>query len=187
MKIQQQKRFGLKKILLVAAAITLIFVGGAYNYTTSFQTDTTAKESTENQNSLEKNVKNSGLQSQSRFNEGTEGKPAQDGTRDVPANSGQDPDVLYASLTTATQNGDVIQIRTLIEHVTSQGSCTLTLSKSGSTIVTKTASIQPTASSSTCTGFDVPTYELSQGIWQVIVDISSEGKKAHLTGSITVT
>lgn len=69
------------------------------------------------------------------------------------------------SITAASRNGDVFQIRTLISTLDS-GTCTLTLTKDGTNIV-KTAGTQPLSNTSTCKGFDIPISELSSGSWQV--------------------
>jgi cytoskeletal protein RodZ len=102
-----------------------------------------------------------------------------------PTESPTAPASLAASITAANQNGSTLQIRTLIETVSSDGTCKLMLTK-GSGTHTYTTGIQAQSSTSTCKGFDIPTSDLSAGVWQATIDITIQGKKAHLTKNITV-
>jgi cytoskeletal protein RodZ len=91
-----------------------------------------------------------------------------------------------ASITAANQNGDTLQIRTLIESVDTKGTCSLTLLK-GNSKVTRSADIQALASSSTCKGFDIPTSALSPGEWELTITVKLTNKQATLTKTITIT
>ncbi|HEU4715737.1 MAG TPA: hypothetical protein VFS14_02810 [Candidatus Saccharimonadales bacterium] len=102
-----------------------------------------------------------------------------------PTESPTAPASLTASITAANQNGAMLQIRTLIEAVSSDGSCKLTLTK-GSETRTYAAGVQAQSSTSTCKGFDVPTSDLSNGEWQAAIDITIQDKKAHLTKNVTI-
>jgi hypothetical protein len=70
------------------------------------------------------------------------------------------------------------QLRALIGAVVNSGTCTLTLTKTGSATVIKTAGVQPLASTSTCQGFDVT---LSPGSWQMTLSFENE----KITGSVS--
>jgi hypothetical protein len=89
------------------------------------------------------------------------------------------------SITAANQNGSMFQIRTLIGAVTSDGTCTLTLTK-GATVVTKSAGIQAQSSSSTCQGFDIPVSELSAGDWTLNLSVATNSLSGSTTSKITV-
>lgn len=93
----------------------------------------------------------------------------------------REPTTLSVSITSATQSGATLRVRTMIQQVVS-GTCTLTL-KMGSETVTKTAETFPNASATTCKGFDVPVAELSAGIWDATVSVTA-GKA---TGAATTT
>jgi len=90
------------------------------------------------------------------------------------------------SITAANQNGSMLQIRSLIEAVDSTGTCTLTLTKSGSATVTKTAGVQALASSSTCQGFNVPTSELSKGTWSINLVFENSTLKGEASKTVDV-
>ncbi len=101
-----------------------------------------------------------------------------------PTNDTQ-PNTLSASITYTREKDSSLQIGTVIDEVTSGGTCKLTLTKDGKN-VTDSVGIQPLASSSTCKGFDIPIIELSKGVWEIKIDISAASKEAHLTGSVNV-
>lgn len=88
---------------------------------------------------------------------------------------------------TAVNNYDgFLQVRSLIENVSGNGSCTLTLKK-GSKTVTKTSGIQALPSSSTCKGFNVPVSELSPGSWSITLNVTTDGKTGSATKEYEVT
>lgn len=67
-----------------------------------------------------------------------ETKPAPQGTVDV-------------SITATNQNENNLQIRTLIQALTSTGTCTLTMTKGAATVI-KNVNVQALSSTSTCQG-----------------------------------
>jgi len=73
-----------------------------------------------------------------------------------------------------------VRISTLIEAVTNDGTCTLSLSKDG-TVVTKQSGIQAGPSSSTCKGFTIPTSELSSGQWQATIQVQTGNEMGSAT------
>lgn len=93
---------------------------------------------------------------------------------------------LSATITAANQNGQILQIRTLVDIIDTNGVCTLTLTGPAEKVVTKTASTQALASSSTCKGFDIPVTELSTGIWKININITAMQKQANLETTITL-
>lgn len=90
------------------------------------------------------------------------------------------------AITASTQNGDVYQIRVLISTVTSSGTCTLSLERTGYTTVTKTAGVQAGPSSTTCKGFDVSVSELSAGDWNARVVFKNASQSAEVSQIVTI-
>lgn len=84
----------------------------------------------------------------------------------------------------AVSEGNLI-IRTTINQSISSGTCQLTLSSNGRT-VTKSTNISQNPSSSTCQGFDIPVSELSQGTWQIDIEITSGDKNTTLKGTVEI-
>ena len=83
-------------------------------------------------------------------------------------------------------DGKTLQIRATIDQKVTDGTCNLTLSKSGSTTVTKTANIVSDPSSSTCSGFDIPIDQLSSGIWSININLTSDSRSGSIQGVVTV-
>lgn len=93
---------------------------------------------------------------------------------------------VQVTITAANQNGSLLQVRAIISNVTNTGTCTLTLSKSGQTTITKTAAIQPLPSSSTCKGFDIATSELTPGTWQLALHFENSTLVGDASKSVSV-
>lgn len=139
----------------------------------------------ETANSPKKPVANDDNQKNGETSESTDTSSEKTPVENEPTESPTTPATLAASITAANQNGNTLQIRTLIETVSSDGTCKLTLTK-GSDVHTYTAGVQAQSSASTCKGFDIPTSGLSAGTWQIAIDITVQGKKAHLTKNVTI-
>jgi hypothetical protein len=79
------------------------------------------------------------------------------------------------------QAGGDLRVTTLIEKVTSSGTCTLTLSRAGYESTVMTADVQAQSSSSTCKGFTIPTTTMAKGNWNLRIDY----KNGDVTGSVS--
>lgn len=90
-------------------------------------------------------------------------------------------------ITAANQNNtsSTLQVRTMIEKITSTGSCVLTLTKDGQTI-SKSSNIQAGPNNSTCRGFDVALAELSSGVWSVKIDVTSGEQSGSASSEVTI-
>ncbi|MBQ3294567.1 hypothetical protein IJG98_02470 [Candidatus Saccharibacteria bacterium] len=101
---------------------------------------------------------------------------------------GEDPNTsasLTGSLTTARFSGDKLIVRVNIDQYLSSGTCTLTIS-SGSNQLVKTANLIPSAATSTCEGFDVPSSELSgfNRPLSVTINLTSGDKIGIIEGQV---
>lgn len=99
--------------------------------------------------------------------------------------SDKDEKSLTAYITAANQTNETLQIRTLIEDLGNEGSCTLSLTK-GSVSISRTSEIQPLSSLSTCKGFDLPLSELAPGEWSLAIDILISSRKTSIIKNITI-
>lgn len=68
----------------------------------------------------------------------------------------------------------ILHIRTVVNSVTS-GTCTLTLSRTGASAISKDADLQALSTYSTCQGFDVPVGILTPGKWTASVSVKTSG------------
>lgn len=173
MKISPTKNT--KKRVAIIVLIILLVIGGigAYLYTSKVSVDNKTIDSQHQEG-------NSSSNSSSNIN----------AESNVPQNSIEEEspsaDTLQASITALNQNGNILQIRVLIDGVFNEGSCKLTLTKD-STVVTKSADIQPASNNSTCKGFDVNIDELKQkGEWSISVAIATPTKSAVVTQTVMV-
>jgi flagellar basal body-associated protein FliL len=178
MKIDKRSHGKTKLIVaIIAIAILVVIAAGAiYVYAFSGKifgwTPLTTTSSTIDYSPPTKDQIDAGNQAKSNTVTNTPANPKTDGNNDTPP--ADNPPTTAANnigvtITAASQNGSVFQIRTLISTVSSSGTCTLTLSKTGASSVVKTAGVQPLANSTTCQGFDVATSELSAGSWTATV------------------
>ena len=94
----------------------------------------------------------------------------------------QDIKVSYTALNQA--DGQLL-VRALIDTVTNDGVCALTLTK-GDVVVTKTAGTQSGPSSSTCKGFNVLVSELSSGEWTVQLQVEVGTRQGKVLQKVTV-
>lgn len=119
--------------------------------------------------------KEAGRQVKEDVVEKAEGKPT---NSDIPSSGSSS--TIVAGFSAINQNDDALQIRTIIQEVLSSGSCIITLKKDNQT-VTKTTSVYPNASISTCQGFDIPTSELSPGTWDITIKVTSDNRDGSAT------
>ncbi len=101
----------------------------------------------------------------------------------TPADEGKTIDMTISSV---SQSGGMLQIRTTIETRDSGGKCVLTLSKEGRPNITQEAGTQIQGSYSVCKGFDVPTASLAKGSWRAVVNYTSSGGKGEASQQVDV-
>jgi len=156
-----------KKIAIILIAVLLVLLGGAAVYAKFYAPTSTTPTSDDSTQTDQTNLDPAT----------DEQKQAGDDQKQTNADAAADTDTgettgtVGVTITYFNQNGSQIQIRTLIDEVTSTGSCTLTLEKSDGTIVTKTSDIQAQPSSSSCKGFDLTTAEITPGTWKATISV----------------
>jgi hypothetical protein len=175
MKTIQKKRFPKKTIAITV--VILVLVAGALTYVYAFNGSILGwkkAQNTANGGSLinygpaTSEQQQAGAKTKSGSNSDTTPTPTP-----IPGSSKKNVQI---TITYANQNGSTVQIGTQISAIDDTGICTLTLTSSGKTTVTRTANTQALASTSTCQGFTVP---VSTGTWHILIEYSS----STLTGS----
>jgi cytoskeletal protein RodZ len=159
-----------KKYLIIVVATALVIIGGFSAYALTRITppaDSTAIDTPyQPPTNEQKNAGDTTSNGTKTDEEPLPEKPKpQDKAPDTPPTA---PSAIKVDITAANQNGDRLQVRTTIATL-KNGTCTLTLSRSGSTTITKTAPTQTLSSYSTCQGFDIPTASIIKGEWQLTV------------------
>jgi hypothetical protein len=171
MKITSKNRS--KKPIIIASVVIALSLLSALAYVYAFNGDILGWNSgKENQSAPTSNQSDKPTNEQVEAGEGT--KPG--GSDSTPAPTpqpGSNKNSINMSFTAANQNGSILQLRVLISSVVNTGECTLTMTKDGVT-VSRTASVQALASSSTCKGFDIPVSDLSTGTWQAVINYEND-------------
>ena len=180
MKISENKKASKRKILIALSVVVVLLLaaGAIFAYaSSSWPFDSLSQ------------TKDSQTETTSPLGTPQETTPEDKDPVKAPSQyEGSDPNT-SASLTgfisySSVMDGNLV-IRITIDQAVSSGTCKLTLTK-GSASVTKTSTIVANPSSSTCSGFDVPTTELSSGVWDVQINITSEDKKGIINGETTI-
>jgi hypothetical protein len=83
-------------------------------------------------------------------------------------------------------DGAPLQIRTVINEILTNGTCSLSLQKSGQQTVTKSAEIFAVTSYTTCKGFTVDTSHMAKGVWEVNVTVKSGERTGSATKEVTI-
>jgi hypothetical protein len=166
MKLKQKNFFTKKKIITTVLALVLISGGGAYAFFAthpSIETQDSKSQSADKKDKTETNTQPATTQ---QIQAGENQK--QDILNKDQA-SPTTPSSLTVTITAANQNGNVVNIRSLINTVSNSGNCTLTITN-GTSTTTLSSDLQALADSSTCKGFDVPASSLPKGTWHIVVD-----------------
>lgn len=183
MKIRRQK-FSKKLALILAVIIVLLLASGAlaYNY---FSTSSGEESSEDSDSSSDDN----GYESQQTLGEPTPEEEANTNestkNEDPDKESNDNKSDATIRITAANQNGNMAQIRALIDKVWGAGECKLVM-KMGSSTKTYTAPLQAQASASTCQGFNIPTSDLSPGTWNLELSATHNGETINTNGKIDI-
>ena len=162
MKIQKVK--SKKNLVLIAAAtVVTITVIAAYAFYAS-NPSSNSSQGTANLDDATDEQRQAGLDTKEQSIQSNGAKPNSSGSDPLP-----EPSILPdntkqvdVTITAANQNGNVLQVRSLISALTSTGTCTLTITQ-GESKVKKESGVQSLANSTTCSGFDIPVAELQKG------------------------
>ncbi len=195
MRIEKTKSKKTKLIILTIAILALLtfasgiyfvgFKGNLFGWTPFADTQTSGI----NYGAPTKDQLNAGKDIEKSTNENSNsGKNPNDAGADhpnQPVQSGNTKASVAVTLSSANQNDGMLQIRAMIGVLTNQGTCKLTLTKSGET-VTRTAAVQPLSNSTTCKGFDIPVAELSNGQWNAQIDFENSTATGTTTSTVKV-
>lgn len=177
MRIQSRRKLN-KKLLLSLAAVLVIGVFSWLYYAHHFQSwpflppaNTDVPTNTVNYGAPTKDQTAAGNSIKEKI-----ANQAKDDsqTTNAPTGSSSQPATIGMDIISANKSKDstALTVRTLIQKVTSTGSCTLTMSGPNGGSYTATAEVQAMASTSTCQGFSVPLAGLAHGSWQITINFT---------------
>ena len=180
MKIKHTKN---KKVLIISACVLLLIGIAAALY---FATTGNNSSSDESAVKVEQEKSGADIKKQSLENSETKENGASGSDQPVaPVPQPGGKSKVEVAITAANQTDSMVQIRTLISAIDSQGSCTLTLTGPSGT-VKKISATQNFANTSTCQGFDISTSELSKGTWMATIIFESASLQGSAMQNITV-
>ncbi len=90
------------------------------------------------------------------------------------------------TITAANQTNDTLLIRTLIQTISSNGTCTLSMVGPDGKAYAATAGVQANPSTSTCQGFNVPMSALAPGSWHITIDFEDSSTKTTASKDVTL-
>lgn len=182
-----------KKYYLIAAAVLVLLVAGAFTYVYAFNGSIFGwkkppiKDSSINYNPPTEEQKQAGENTKdASLNSPEEQKP--NNTAETPTPPTPSPgakSTVSLAIPVSHPVPPSFKITAEIGALTNEGTCTLTLAK-GSKTITKTANVQALPRTSTCKGFDIPLSELSSGQWNLTLHFENSTLVADATKQITV-
>lgn len=89
-------------------------------------------------------------------------------------------------ISAANQDSGVLYVRSLIQVITSSGSCQLKMSGPGGKTYSASSAVQAVSSSSTCEGFNVPVSSLSPGNWAIDLSFSDGSYTASTSKEVLI-
>lgn len=186
---KKQKRLPLKRVLIIACIVLLVVIIGAlaYAYKVRLWPFSSSQSSTSkgiDYNAPTKEQSNAtGSTKQSGSAETTGSDPSPEPTPST--TPGQKPTV-NMTITAANETGGTLYIRTLIETISSSGTCTLSMTGPNSSVYSTTVGVQANPSTSTCQGFNVPVSSLATGKWRIVINYSDSSVQASATKDISI-
>lgn len=172
MKINKNKNK--KKILLSALIILMLLVGGAAAFIITSNKNT---PSTGDSLSSDKGTNSTPNTTPQHPTDATSNSVKNNTTKNNSTSSttpsSQETAVV---ITSVADDSDKVTIRTLIQKVTSQGTCELTIkNQTNGMTYQDTANVQALPNSSTCQGFSVMKSELAGGTWLITINYRVNG------------
>jgi hypothetical protein len=95
-------------------------------------------------------------------------------------------EISTVGVTISYAGGSPLQIRILIDGILQSGTCSLSISKNSKEIISQTAEIFATASSTTCKGFTIDSTTLEKGTYTIKIDVESAGIKGTASQKVTI-
>lgn len=169
-----------KKIILVILAIIAVLAASVAGYAFYNSQQNSKDTGMETDNSQDANPLDEQSETQQQSYEEQKKEEQADNQDDTPPDA-----TLEVTFTSVGQMDTTVRVRAEINALLEGGTCTLTLTK-GTSVLTETAATYPTANVSTCQGFDIPTTELSAGIWNATLEVTKDGQSGRATTTVDV-
>ena len=172
------------KLILIVVIFLVILAGGIVAAYTVNKANNTANEQNKTNKTSPGGV-NYGDPTNEQKQSGIDLKGNTQNDQPAVTKPGEPINVVMTALNPPTSTNPSLQIRVRIDTLTSNGICTLTLTK-GRTVITKQSGIQAGPTTSTCQGFDVAGSELSSGSWNAALKVASNNQEGSVSQMFTV-
>ena len=179
-KIQKSKSSPQRKIIIILVAIILVALGSAAVYARYNSSQDSNNPSNDGTTTNETNL------DPATDEQKQAGDEQKQNSADSETNEEENTDTLSVTITAFNQNGTQVQIRSLINEVSSAGSCVLTLENNKGIVITKTSDIQAQPSSSSCKGFDLTTDEVTPGTWKATISVTIGSQTGNANKTLTI-
>ena len=180
MSTTRKRKFTLKHLCIIIAALLLASIVGFLAYQKFFKKDEEKTDPT----SQSQNVQTTQESQKTTSQESTEEKDPKAPVQYEGENPNSKSELSGVISSTRVADGK-LTILTNIDQFLSSGTCELTLS-SGDKTFTESANIITMVSTSTCDGFDIPISNLSAGTWQINIKLTSGDKQGNITGETKI-
>lgn len=114
------------------------------------------------------------------------GQSIKEHSLDTATSSDNSTPAITGQISSISQSGNVLYIRTIINSVTQAGDCTILMSGPSNKQYTATVGVQPLSSYATCKGFDIPLSQLASGPWTINVTYKSSAANLSLKGEVDI-
>lgn len=183
MKIKTRQNQNKKVTWAIIIGLILLSVAtGALYYTGTWPFRNADKELLEQQKRTGEQIKSDVID---QDNSGKETTGSDATPSPTPSTTGGKASVAsYNSSLSQDTNG--VYIRSVIQTVTSSGTCTLKMTGPNGTTYTDTSEVQAMPSFTSCKGFDVPRSKLAAGAWTITVSFENDELVSSYTTSVEV-
>lgn len=198
MEIQKiQKKRNRKKIILILSIIFLLIASyflTAYGFELWPFTKNQFTEATEEQKTAGNTIKERSLEDNKKESEGkkspTEPKTPR-GSDPSPAptpstNGGKSTVGMNITTATVDKSTSTLYVRGLIQTISSNGTCTLSMRHSSGRTYSNSAGSQAGPSTSNCKGFNIPLSQLTPGKWTITIHYEDAAVTGSAEGEVTI-
>lgn len=186
MKIKAQSKSRLKYPAIIAGAVVIALLGWlyyCYHYQVGpFQQSGSFEEKQVDLQKPSETQVDAGTTAKTDFEKRTTEASQERQNANGPAPTTNTSETVQTLISSSNVNGSTLSVRSIIQTIDGSGNCTITLSKTGSPDVTKTAGTNTMGSYSTCAGFDIDISALAKGDWTIkLVYTGSAGQSGTAT------
>jgi len=181
MKIYKSNKSNKKVVIFMAILIIAILFGVIYFV--YIKNNTPPGAPTREEISTGEDIKDQSLESGLDGNKNQSGSDPSDSPQSI---EGSNKKSVSLTINSATQEGDILQLRTAIQAITDSGKCTISITDSLNKAYTDSVGVQALPATSTCKGFDIPTSSLSKGDWTITIKFENDEIIGNATKVVNV-